>query len=367
MSSVCIVGAMPPPVHGMAVVNAAIRAELEKSGTDVMTIDLSAASLDRGALVRARRMGTAFRGILRYVGALLRGETHTLYVGLSGGKGQVYELIFAVLARLFGRSVFLHHHSFAYLTSHSMLTSCLLRAAGPEATNIVLCARMGELLTGLYAPKGCVTPISNAAILEAVLTPTPQRHPLATLGFLANISKDKGIYEFLEVMDRARHERSPLHGRIAGPFADQVVEHAVRDACARNPAVEYVGPVYGQVKAAFLQTIDVLLFPTQYANEAEPLAILEALSHGVPVIARERGCISSMLARGAGLCVEQSEDFVKRALDQLTAWTNDAHAFAESRLEARRNFQSQKDRSEPSLRALCAEMASAPHDRVRSG
>ncbi len=38
----------------------------------------------------------------------------------------------------------------------------------------------------------------------------------------------------------------------------------------------YLGPIYGDAKTAFYGNLDVLLFPSNYVNEAEPLVIHEA-------------------------------------------------------------------------------------------
>jgi len=64
--------------------------------------------------------------------------------------------------------------------------------------------------------------------------------------------------------------------------------------------------------------VDVLLFPTDYANEAEPLVIHEAIRSGAHVIACERGAIPDILSNGAGLVVPrrfsgrpQSASFVR--------------------------------------------------------
>jgi glycosyltransferase involved in cell wall biosynthesis len=46
---------------------------------------------------------------------------------------------------------------------------------------------------------------------------------------------------------------------------------------------------------SFFNHIDFLLLPTRYANEVEPLVILEAMSRGIPVLTNKRGCIGCLI------------------------------------------------------------------------
>jgi glycosyltransferase involved in cell wall biosynthesis len=85
---------------------------------------------------------------------------------------------------------------------------------------------------------------------------------------------------------------------------------------------EYIGPVFGEAKEVFYRQLDVFLFPTKYANEAEPLVVYEALRQGVYVIACDRGAISEMLRNGAGVAFSQNQIIESAAL-QLAAFDRD--------------------------------------------
>ena len=108
-----MVGAFPPPMIGMAAVNGAVRAQLEETGIPLVAINVAAPSLDRSPFSRLGRLPNALRGLLRFAIRAHHGET--LYMSVSGGFGQLYELLFLLLARLHGMRIFLHHHSYAYL------------------------------------------------------------------------------------------------------------------------------------------------------------------------------------------------------------------------------------------------------------
>jgi glycosyltransferase involved in cell wall biosynthesis len=242
-------------------------------------------------------------------------------MSVSGGAGQAYEAVFAALARLHRMRCFLHHHSYAYLGKASRLTAILVALAGPSAIHVCLSAGMAGRLRRLYPATGQQRVVSNLGWLKQAggENPSPKR-ALATVGFLGNISAEKGVFDFLEVAAALEKGAVPVECKFAGPFQDARTERLVRDALRTLAHTRYVGPKYGDAKAAFFRDIDVLLFPTRYENEAEPLIVLEAMMHGVPVIAYERGCIGEMLAPGGGLIVEPQRNFAEAAMRQLRAW-----------------------------------------------
>jgi glycosyltransferase involved in cell wall biosynthesis len=84
--------------------------------------------------------------------------------------------------------------------------------------------------------------------------------------------------------------------------------------------VEYIGPKYGTDKDDFYEEIDILVFPTRYINEAEPLVILEAMCRGIPIIAYGRGCIPEILYADCGKVVDTRQEFVPAAMEQIIKW-----------------------------------------------
>lgn len=349
-----MIGAFPPPVHGMAAVNAAVRDALLRAGVKPMVIDLAAPSLDRSLVARLGRLPRVLRGLGRLAGK--RGlRNGTLYMSVSGGLGQAYELAFLALARLRGMRVLLHHHSFAYLDKPSVLTRALVCAAGDDAVHIALSPGMAQRIArGFRAAE--VTPVSNAVFFVVSDAVARERGPLTTVGFLGNLSTEKGCFDFLDLMAAAGDGRLPVRARLAGPFQDHATEQAVRERLHALPDVEYVGPQYGAAKDAFYAGIDVLVFPTRYINEAEPVTVHEAMSRGVPVIAYGRGCIPEIVGADCGLVIDPADPFVPAALAQLERWLADPAAFQAASQAAAARFAAVYDENQARWRALLADM-----------
>ena len=334
---ICLVVALPPPTVGMAVLNQSVCDLLLTHGHKPLVVDVAAPNLARHWLQRFRRLGRVLQQFRRYAGLLPRGAIGTVYLSLSGGVGQVYDLVFLFLARAFGIPIFIHHHSYAYLSVRRPLTAVVIWTAGTAATHFVGCEDQGRRLRSLYRAVTRVASLPNAALLarDLVNASSEPRRSLSTIGFLGNISVDKGILEFLDVAARVQEFGLPLNLLIAGPFSTGKARRAVLAGIAQLPNVQYVGPKYGGDKAAFLRSIDVLLFPTRYSDETSPVTIYEALSNHIPVIAWERGCIASMLADSKSLCIPRDHDYVAAAVQQLRRWTQHPTSFHEASVDAR--------------------------------
>lgn len=352
---ITMVGPFPPPVHGMAMVNAAVRAALQKAGAAPLVIDLSSPDLNRALAARLGRLPKVARGLARLIRARgLRGAT--LYMSVSGGLGQVYEVLFALLARARGMRVFLHHHSFAYLDTPSRLTRWLVRVAGSDAVHIAQSPKMAEGLNRVYGAAR-VAPVSNAVFFVPTNAAAPTRPRLKTLGFLSNIAPEKGVFEFLDLCAAARDKGLPLRARLAGPFQGGETERQVRARLAALPGVDYVGPKYGAEKDAFYAGIDALIFPTHYDNETEGIVNHEAMSRAIPVIAYGRGCIPEIVGPDCGLVIDPAAPFVPAALTQLETWLADTAVFAAASQAAAQRFEKTYAENTERWVALLAEIA----------
>lgn len=316
-SRITFVGPLPPPVHGFAnICNEMLQRLRARSSVQVF---------DRAPRHNAlRHQLRQLSGPFRYFATCLRVRRGSIYLGLSGGLGQAFDAVYLLFARVSGQRMFVHHHSFAYVNSASPLNR-LLFAVARNAVHVVLSAKMGAQLAcryGIHANR--IRVLSNAAFFASpaqfVAERSPAHGPLR-IGFLSNISFEKGIDEFFQVLEQLRDKQVAYNAVIAGPVAPEAQDEFER-SLARAPQTAYIGAVYAEAKTQFFRGIQVLLFPTKYVNEAEPLVIHEALRSSVYVVACDRGAIAEVLQNRAGLAL-QSENFVEQAASHLAQLQSD--------------------------------------------
>lgn len=107
--------------------------------------------------------------------------------------------------------------------------------------------------------------------------------------FLARVEKSKGIYHAIETYMLLKEKYPEITLTIAGDGSEL---ESVQAYIEKNgvEGISILGWVSGQDRYKAFRGGDVYLFPT-YWGEGMPCSLLEAMSHGLPVVARPVGGI----------------------------------------------------------------------------
>jgi glycosyltransferase involved in cell wall biosynthesis len=345
----------PPPLHGMSLINEYVKNRISVNASPLV-INYSPRTLDRSFTMRFGKSFRVIQCLLQLLPHMVTGRIGHVYLGLSGGKGQAYDAIFAGISRLFGRKLYLHHHSYQYLNQYRWLANLLFAISGKDAVHIVACEKMASDLKRLYPVVTEIKIISGIAALEPWESNAIPRKRIRAIGFLSNISIEKGILEFLDVAAWADQAKLPIRFLLAGPFQDEKVRRLVEKRLAALSNITCIGAVYGGDKQAFFDSIDIFLFPTNYVNESEGLVIHEAMSRGVPVIAYSRGCIEQIVTDQVGRRFAPTENYVAGAVEKIKEWYLKQQEFQLASQASLNRFNEARLLHVKKMDALCAEL-----------
>jgi glycosyltransferase involved in cell wall biosynthesis len=184
-------------------------------------------------------------------------------------------------------------------------------APGLRGTAAALLARRAD--TVIAVSEAAARPLRRRGIDPRVVhpgVPDPGRSRRAAadgrlvVGTLGTVSTHKGSELFLAAAERIRASANGVEFRIAGrpaagserPWAEELLAAARRSGVVHRP---WVDP-YEE-----LAEWDVLVMPSR--TDAFPLAVLEAMAMGLPVVATNVGGIPEQLGENAGILVD-SED-----------------------------------------------------------
>ncbi len=110
--------------------------------------------------------------------------------------------------------------------------------------------------------------------------------------FLGLCSEEKGLFDTAAAVLAANRAAGAPAGEprstlvAAGFFPDASSGARFEEICRQNPCtIRYVGAVHGAEKTKLLRTSHCLCLPTRYPAEGQPLVLLEAMAHDLPVIA----------------------------------------------------------------------------------
>jgi len=224
-----------------------------------------------------------------------------------------------LLGRLLGRRVVLHIHGAMFDEFHRTEPAWRRRVIAWSLARadrvIALSSRWRDKLLSI-APHAAVAVVENA--VEIPDRPRPPRElPSAGCRFLLLARMDvwKGIDDLLAACERLHAGGVPFDLTLAGPPGTAGDAETINGKIASRQlqdAVRYVGSVEGERKAACFREADVYVQPSHY--EGMPIALLEALAHGLPVVATRVGAVPEVLQHERqGLLVPA------QARDQLSA------------------------------------------------
>lgn len=318
--SVVAVGQLPPPVFGQSYITQEAIYAARDGASELDICNISPRLGSAGLSKHVSRTAATLKACMHLV-RRKKTSSSLCYIACDGGFGLLYIIAIVGCARIAGYNILLHHHSFAYITRSSRLMSTLLAVGGRRLAHVFLGEAMERGLQARY-PAHRVTGIvlSNAAFVPPGSPQDPEPHGPLVLGHLSNLTKEKGLHIFIDLLRHALNEGHQVRAILAGPAAlasDQdLIKHALDEFGDR---LEYRGPLYGAEKDAFYQDIDVFVFPTQYVHEAQPTVLFEAQAVGGKIVSFDRGCIREQV-QDDGLVIPQDANFVAAAFDWLAEY-----------------------------------------------
>lgn len=147
--------------------------------------------------------------------------------------------------------------------------------------------------TRMPAPAPAVGSRSDGTVTRASLEIAPSDH---VVGFIGNLVPVKGAADFLEAVVPLLREDTTLHAVLVGPpvpaqegYARMLRTRSHDSGCEHR--IHFVG--YQPNVADWLAQFDVFVFPSY--SEACPIAMLEAMQAGLPLVATAVGEVPRML------------------------------------------------------------------------
>ena len=146
-----------------------------------------------------------------------------------------------------------------------------------------------------------------------------QRECNNTVLFLGELGKRKGCYDIPTVIAQVRKSIPDVKFILAGA-GSEVDENAIKkliDEKGVSDNVEFPGWVRGDTKDKLLRKADVFFLPSY--NEGMPMAVLDAMGYGLPVVSTNVGGIPKIVHDGEnGVCCEAGDvDRISRAITEL--------------------------------------------------
>lgn len=306
--------ALPPPYHGVSVTNELLLTnKLVQKKYELTLVPLNKPKIELGGELSWRTLSWDLGVTFKILRAIVRWKPQVIYFSLAQTKlGLIRGACWIWLATLGGCKCLVHLHGANFRTFYegeisSQLKKILQPALSRLAGVIVLDRTLVRLFDGLVPDRkvfilrnGVPSYITEADFVEAMRR--RGRAQKLQVTFLSNLIPEKGFRAFLETaafIKQRGYEKDflfNLAGAAPSPKITAEVEEFIDTHSLRN-FFRILGIVTGAEKWRLLLASDVLVLPTRLA-EGQPIAIIEAMAAGLPIVTTVRGGIPAMIKEG---------------------------------------------------------------------
>jgi glycosyltransferase involved in cell wall biosynthesis len=328
---VLLAGHLPPPAGGIATY---FQSLLNSSLPERVHLSFVQTSSHNRVLSQTGRMSllnlfAAFQDCIRFFRSVLVHRPQICHIGTAFGLSFLKHSVCVLFARILGCQVLLHPHcsfSAIYSDRPAWWRWWFRRIINLTAGVIIISSEWKHLAD--IVPKSRVYFLQNAIDLseyqkiaqDRLLN--PKMNGDVHILYLGYIGRDKGSYDLLGTAERFSwdHFRASID-LIGSELAPGELER-LRQQIERDQLTEIVRlhqPVYDEAKLDFFGKADIFVYPSYH--EGMPMAIIEAMACGLPVVGTRVGGIPDLIQDGVnGILVDPaSPDQLAEALIKIAS------------------------------------------------
>ncbi len=315
---------IPPPKHGVSLINQRIIENdiINKSfESDLLKIDFSTkhSSLNK---LSVQKLFKFFSLSLKLFIKLRSNNYDAIYFTLTpSGPGFLRDLFFIFIINLFKIKKILHLHGIgiAHSVKRYAFAKHFYNFAFKNSVIIHLSKNLlNDEITSVFKD------IKYKAFFLNNSTDRPRKQiskeRINEILFLSNLFPSKGIHDVLEIFYKLSLRYPYLKMNIAGAESSKETTKKITyqiETYSLQDKVKIFGFANEELKNDLFTRSDLFLYPTR--NDAFPLVLLEAISHGLPIVASDIGAINEIvLNEKTGFVLKHNnDDFEKRIIDLI--------------------------------------------------
>jgi len=324
-------GHLPPPMGGMATFYQSLLSSSLPSRLDLHFVQTSsqARALSMSGSTTLSNLASAARDCIRFARAVFLHRPGVSHIATAPGLSLLKHGVCVAIARILRTRVLLHPHcSLSVLyTERAGWWQWVFRRIFKLAHGVVALSSEWMQIRSIV-PSCQVYRLPNAIDLapyrrlaQGRIARRKGKSSLKVL-YLGYLGRAKGSFDLIEAAKQALSKGIDLSLDLVGDELTPGVRRELLDCIDDDKLGQTVrlhSPASGPVKLAFFRDADVFVYPSYH--EGMPIAVLEAMASGLPVVATRVGGLPDLVIDGInGLLLESGRpDQLANALVSLSA------------------------------------------------
>lgn len=252
-----------------------------------------------------RKVAIVTMALVRFTLLLVTRRVALVHLHVASNASFWRKSVFILLALLAGRPVVFHLHGGGFLDFYEKCGAFrqhLVTTILDRVDRIVVVSPSWLGVVKQITSNSQVVVIANPAPSPALSVPERDGQQLL---FLGKVCADKGVFELIEAF-RAVWDAFPRATLVIGGDGEIARAAAKAESIGVRNVIQFVGWVTGHEKQRLLNESSVFVLPSH--AEGMPMTLLEAMAHGLAVIATPIGGICDVVTHGTdGLLVPPRE------------------------------------------------------------
>ena len=333
LRTVHVIGRYPPPIDGQSLATLSLARLLEQDHDVVrFNMTLTDRALLSSGYSGARQTIQHYLKLKPKLKSRLSDGNPVLWANISSQPSGHWRDVMAVVPCLHPNQpvvAVVHWGNFSRIFTHWSMAASARRLVRRLDRVVVLSRELANQIES-YVPAGklCVIPnyVPQIASKDEFRVKHENYAASSTIRvlYLSHMIKEKGCYDLLKAIAIATKQGLSLEAHFAGRWNAESDEGRFRNEVEHLGLSDIVvihGPISDRRAVAELhRTSDVFALPSLLAHEAQPLAIMEALSAGTPVIITKLPVLEALVneEQGASLVPPRDPEAIANALVTLS-------------------------------------------------
>lgn len=254
--------------------------------------------------------------LFKLISSLMFFRPNVVHIHMSE-KGSFYrKTIILLISKLFNKPVILHIHSASFdeFYNSNEIQKKVIKFILNKADKLIVLSKQWEKYYSNIVPKNKIAVLYNG--VYKMEKEFKREHPIPIGLFLGRLGERKGTYDLLSSIKKLKESGVTGKFYFAGDGEIEQVKQLIKEY-----EIEEMVTVLGWVNSKqindLLKQVDFLVLPSY--NEGLPMAILEAMNFGLPIISTYVGGIPEVITNSDnGYLITPGEiDELTKALTSL--------------------------------------------------